>query len=360
MVGSALLAYLLSQRLFGTRLPPILPAFIVGLLVAWLTGQLGAFPSSFSLPSLEPVRPSFSFHAILTATPVLIALLATVQSNIPSIIYMRTQGFSPPRAPRQCPQRGRNDHRLVLGAGRGLARAPPPPAAHRRPRGGSAAPSLPGDLPPRRSWVVDCTLCEHRHRHRHARSFDATADDGGACAGRGARARDEGDHAGTPGARPDLRVRDRALGHHAARSRTLLLVPGRRRGRLPAARARRLAATASRGDRRGAGGQGAAPADSHLGIPVRGIRGPRWAPRGLRTRSLEGGSRGLGGAGMENHPWGATSRPHTPIRRSVNGPSRCSARRPRMLRERPVPGDRPRLSVRGRLNIVISGGTSSG
>ena len=95
MVGSALLAYLLSQRLFGTRLPPILPAFIVGLLVAWLTGQLGAFPSSFSLPSLEPVRPSFSFHAILTATPVLIALL-TVQSNIPSIIYMRTQGFSPP------------------------------------------------------------------------------------------------------------------------------------------------------------------------------------------------------------------------------------------------------------------------
>src|SRR5262245_47448773 len=95
MVGGALLAYLLSQRLFGARVPPILPAFIVGLLVAWLTGQLGAFPSSFSLPSLEPVAPSFSFHAILSATPVLVALL-TVQSNIPSVIYMRNQGFSPP------------------------------------------------------------------------------------------------------------------------------------------------------------------------------------------------------------------------------------------------------------------------
>src|SRR5262245_11650668 len=47
-VGSALLAYLLSQRLFGSRVPPILPAFIIGLLVAWLTGQLGAFPTSFS------------------------------------------------------------------------------------------------------------------------------------------------------------------------------------------------------------------------------------------------------------------------------------------------------------------------
>src|SRR5262245_34328443 len=48
MVGGALLAYLLSQRLFGERVPPILPAFIIGLLVAWLTGQLGAFPTSFS------------------------------------------------------------------------------------------------------------------------------------------------------------------------------------------------------------------------------------------------------------------------------------------------------------------------
>lgn len=95
MVGSALLAYLVSQRLFGTRLPPILPAFVVGLLVAWLTGQLGAFPTSYAFPSLEPVRPSFNFDAILTATPVLVALL-TVQSNIPSVIYMRTQGFSPP------------------------------------------------------------------------------------------------------------------------------------------------------------------------------------------------------------------------------------------------------------------------
>lgn len=95
MVGAALLAYLLSRRLLGDRVPAVLPAFIVGLLVAGLTGQLGSFPSSFTLPNLELVHPSFSLSAIVTATPVLVALL-TVQSNIPSLVYMRTQGFSPP------------------------------------------------------------------------------------------------------------------------------------------------------------------------------------------------------------------------------------------------------------------------
>lgn len=95
MVGAALLAYVVSQRVFGTRFPAILPAFVAGLLVAALTGQLGAFPSSFTLPSLDVIRPTFSWPAIATATPVLVALL-TVQSNIPSVIYMRSQGFHPP------------------------------------------------------------------------------------------------------------------------------------------------------------------------------------------------------------------------------------------------------------------------
>ena len=95
MVGSALVVYLLSQRFLGSRLPAILPAFVAGLLVAAVTGQLGALPSSLELPSLELVRPGFSWTAIVTATPVLVALL-TVQSNVPSVIYLRSQGFRPP------------------------------------------------------------------------------------------------------------------------------------------------------------------------------------------------------------------------------------------------------------------------
>lgn len=95
MVGAALLAFLLSQRILGERVPPILPAFLAGLLVAAITGQLGAFPTSFSLPSLDVIRPEFSWTAIATATPVLVALM-TVPSNIPSVIFMRSQGFDPP------------------------------------------------------------------------------------------------------------------------------------------------------------------------------------------------------------------------------------------------------------------------
>ena len=95
MVGAALVAYLVSQRAFGTRVPPILAAFVAGLLVAAITGQLGEFPSSFALPDLQVIRPDFSWKAILTATPVLVALM-TVQATIPSVIYMRSQGFHPP------------------------------------------------------------------------------------------------------------------------------------------------------------------------------------------------------------------------------------------------------------------------
>ena len=95
MVGAALVVYLLSQRFLGARIPPILPSFIAALLVAALTGQLGEFPSSFSPPGLDLIRPEFSWTAIATTTPVLVALL-TVPSTIPSVIFMRGQGFDPP------------------------------------------------------------------------------------------------------------------------------------------------------------------------------------------------------------------------------------------------------------------------
>jgi predicted benzoate:H+ symporter BenE len=48
MVGTAVVAYLVGQRLLGTRLPAILPAFLAGLLVAGLTGQIGGVPASRS------------------------------------------------------------------------------------------------------------------------------------------------------------------------------------------------------------------------------------------------------------------------------------------------------------------------
>jgi benzoate membrane transport protein len=95
VVGSALFGYLLGHLAFGTRLPPILPAFLAGALAAALVGELGAFPSTFALPGLEIIGPEFSWTAILTVTPVLIALM-TIQANVPSTVYLRSQGYRPP------------------------------------------------------------------------------------------------------------------------------------------------------------------------------------------------------------------------------------------------------------------------
>jgi benzoate membrane transport protein len=95
MVGAAVLAFLASQRALGPRVPAILAAFVVGLVVAAVTGQLGSLPPLFGFPSFDPVRPELSWAAILTITPVLLAVM-TVQSNVPSVIYLRSQGFDPP------------------------------------------------------------------------------------------------------------------------------------------------------------------------------------------------------------------------------------------------------------------------
>jgi benzoate membrane transport protein len=95
MVGAAVVGYLVGQRVLGTRLPPIVPAFLAGCLAGLLTGQLGEFPSTFSLPTFEVVRPAFSLAAIATVAPVLLALM-TVQSNVPAVIYLRGQGYRPP------------------------------------------------------------------------------------------------------------------------------------------------------------------------------------------------------------------------------------------------------------------------
>lgn len=95
VAGAAALAYLVSQRLLGRRIPPILPAFVAGLLMAVVTGQIGTFPALFDAPGLGLVHPRFTWTAIFTTTPVLLAVM-TIQANVPSVVYLRSQGFAPP------------------------------------------------------------------------------------------------------------------------------------------------------------------------------------------------------------------------------------------------------------------------
>jgi len=93
MLGAVVVTYLLADR-YWKGLPAIVPAFVAGAAVAAATGQLGSLPG-LAAPELELIRPSFSWTAVLTVTPVLVALM-TVQSNVPSVIYLRSQGYDPP------------------------------------------------------------------------------------------------------------------------------------------------------------------------------------------------------------------------------------------------------------------------
>lgn len=95
LVGATLLTYLLGRRFLEPRLPAILPALAISLLIAAVTGQLSSPPAGVPLPQLELTMPAFSLQAIITATPVM-AVLITLQANVPSLVFLRSQDYEPP------------------------------------------------------------------------------------------------------------------------------------------------------------------------------------------------------------------------------------------------------------------------
>ena len=97
-VGNTLIVYLVGRRFLSTHILPVLPAIVVGLLVAGLAGKLGQAPTDWAFPTLSITTPTFSISAIATVTPVLTVLM-TLQANMPSAIFMRNQGYDPPERP---------------------------------------------------------------------------------------------------------------------------------------------------------------------------------------------------------------------------------------------------------------------
>lgn len=94
MVGGTLVVYLLGRRLVEPRIPALLPALVTGILLAALTGEIGAAPTDVSFaPALT--APAFTLQAILTVAPVTVVLI-TLQANIPSLVYLRSEGYEPP------------------------------------------------------------------------------------------------------------------------------------------------------------------------------------------------------------------------------------------------------------------------
>jgi benzoate membrane transport protein len=95
VIAGTLVAYLLGRRFLDPRIPPILPALVVGLVLSGTTGRIGTLPADWSPPPLALTRPTFAVEAILTVVPVFVALIA-LQSNLTAVVYLRSQGYRPP------------------------------------------------------------------------------------------------------------------------------------------------------------------------------------------------------------------------------------------------------------------------
>lgn len=94
IVGATLAAYFVARASVGSRIPAILPALLVGAIVAGFAGETGAIPTLvWPVPTLT--LPEFTLRAALSATPVMVVLI-TLQANAPSVVFLRAQAFEPP------------------------------------------------------------------------------------------------------------------------------------------------------------------------------------------------------------------------------------------------------------------------
>jgi benzoate membrane transport protein len=95
LVGAMLAAYLVGRRVLHPRVPPLLPALVVGLALAAATGILQGTATGWTWPDLTVTGPSFNPAAILTVVPVAVPLIA-LHSNLTAVAYLRSEAYAPP------------------------------------------------------------------------------------------------------------------------------------------------------------------------------------------------------------------------------------------------------------------------
>lgn len=96
LVGATLVTYLVARRVLEPRVPALLPALLVGVATAVVLGDAGSLPDEI-VWSPAFTTPELSWRGVLTVTPVMVVLM-TVQSNVPSSVLLRREGYEPPDA----------------------------------------------------------------------------------------------------------------------------------------------------------------------------------------------------------------------------------------------------------------------
>jgi len=94
MIGLTVGAYLLARRFLPARIPAILPALAVGLIVAGLRGTLHGI-DGWTFPTITMMAPAFSWQAVLSIAPVMTVLIVA-NANLVGIVYLRSEGYPHP------------------------------------------------------------------------------------------------------------------------------------------------------------------------------------------------------------------------------------------------------------------------
>lgn len=97
MVGSALVVYLGARRWTEPIVPAILPALVVAIAVAVIGGNFEAGAIELTFPAPVVTVPEFSLSAMIAVAPVMVVFI-TLQANIPSVVFLREQGYQPDQA----------------------------------------------------------------------------------------------------------------------------------------------------------------------------------------------------------------------------------------------------------------------
>jgi benzoate membrane transport protein len=95
MIGFTVTAFVLARRFLPVRVPAIVPALAVGILVAFVSDKLQGANDPLAFPELALAAPVFSWQAVIAIGPV-VAILVGANANLASIIYLRSQHYDPP------------------------------------------------------------------------------------------------------------------------------------------------------------------------------------------------------------------------------------------------------------------------
>lgn len=95
IIGPTLVAWLAGQLFLGKQIPPVLPALVAGIVAAVISGETGDIPDSIQPPSIIATMPTLTLDTIIAIAPIMVVLL-TLQSTLPSLVFLRTEGYDPP------------------------------------------------------------------------------------------------------------------------------------------------------------------------------------------------------------------------------------------------------------------------